>query len=143
MACSVAMFTDDLLNGNVTLNGSSFFVGLNQFSTQIVNLNTNLTNINNNFSSLTNAAMTNANTALTNTLANIKAIPSAGFTALPLSYSNPINSAAPGGTDASTFPAILGTYTTSNTLVWILYQAVSEINTFVTGIQSSASTFSG
>jgi len=139
LACSTAIFTDDLLNGNVTLNGSSFWVGLNQFVTQIVNLNGNLTNISNNFTSLSNAGMTASTTALTNALTAIKNIPQVGGAALSLAYTSPITGAS--GTDVSTFPAILGTYDTAGTLVYAMYQAVSGINTFVTGIQSSATTF--
>lgn len=45
MACSAAIFTDDLLNGNVTDNGTSFFLGLNNFKNQMANLSNNLTDI--------------------------------------------------------------------------------------------------
>ena len=33
LGCSTAIFVDDLLNGNVTANGSSFFTGLNTLNT--------------------------------------------------------------------------------------------------------------
>lgn len=140
MACSVAIFTDDLLNGNVTLNGSYFFVGLNQFNSQITNLNSNLTNIANNFSSLqnTNPLMSAATTSISQTLTDIQNIP--GST---LSYASPINSFSPIPTDTSTFNSILGTSTTSSSLVYILYQAVKAIEDFVNGIKSSATTFTG
>jgi len=47
MSCSAAIFTDDLLNGNVTDNGTSYFVGLNNFKNQMDDLNNNLTDIKN------------------------------------------------------------------------------------------------
>jgi hypothetical protein len=120
----VAIFTDDLLNGNVTLNGSSFFVGLNQFNNQITSLSGNLTNISNNFTQLQNAnpLMSTATTTISTTLTNIQNIPGA-----TLSYDSPINASPAPNPDVSTFNSILGTYTTSGSLVYILYQAVSAI----------------
>lgn len=143
MACSIAMFTDDLLNGNVTLNGSSFFVGLNQFNSQMTTLNANLNNLNGNFTSLSNTAMNDSVTAMTTTLTDIQKIATGvvGGT-LTLSYLSPINSPN-GTTDTSTFNSILGDSSTSGTLIYILYQAVSGIRTFVTGVQTSATNFGG
>jgi hypothetical protein len=141
MACSVAIFTDDLLNGNVTLDGSSFFVGLNQFNTQMTTLGNNLANLQGNFSSLTNASMTASITTLTNTLTDIQNIPTGAGGAISLSYSSLINASPAAPTDISTFNTILGTSTTSGSLIYTLYQAVLGIKTFVTGVQTSSTNF--
>lgn len=125
MACSTAIFTDDILNGNVTLNRSSFWVGLNQFSNQIVNLNNSLNSINSNFSSLQNSpgsVMLASTTAISNAMTAVKNIPSVSGNALSLTYTSPINGAT--GTHISTFNSILGTYSTSGTLVYAMYQIV-------------------
>jgi tetrahydromethanopterin S-methyltransferase subunit B len=83
--------------------------------------------------------MLNSTTAITNALTAVKNIPQTGGAALSLTYTSPINGAT--GSVASTFPAILGTYNTANTLVYAMYQAVLGISTFVTGIQTSAASF--
>lgn len=53
MGCSTAIFVDDLLNGNVTTNGTDFFTGLNTLSANLDDLVTKLPDINGNFSDLT------------------------------------------------------------------------------------------
>lgn len=58
MGCSVAIFVDDLLNGNVTSNGSKFFTGLNTLYAEIDNLDAKLVDINGNFSDLQSTAGT-------------------------------------------------------------------------------------
>ena len=56
LGCSLAIFTDDLINGNVTLDGTSFFTGLTLFSSNLNFLDTNLTNIQNNLTDLSDTA---------------------------------------------------------------------------------------
>ena len=129
MGCSLAIFTDDLLNGNVTTDGTSFFTGLNVFSTSLTSLSGNLTNIQGNLTDLSNLASgttyTDVNNLLTVQSNYIKKIPgNAGTGSMSLTYSTPINSASPSGTLASSFINILGTWSTSSTLVYNLYSSV-------------------
>lgn len=128
MACSLSIFTDDLLNGNVTLAKTSFFTGLNQFAGNLGNLNGNLTNIKNNLTDLSNLAsgttythVNNVQTAIT----SIKKIPdNSGSAAMNLVYSTPISASSTTGTLPSSFNSILGTWTANNSLVFNLYASV-------------------
>lgn len=76
MGCSVSIFIDDVLNGNVTSSGTSFFTGLNTLSSQLNNLNGNLSNINGNLSDLTSTAGTsksnNAKTYVSTSMTNVR-----------------------------------------------------------------------
>ena len=42
LGCSASIFVDDVLNGNVTSSGTSFFTGLNTLYNQLTNLDGNL-----------------------------------------------------------------------------------------------------
>ena len=42
LGCSASIFVDDVLNGNVTSSGTSFFTGLNTLYNQLINLVSNL-----------------------------------------------------------------------------------------------------
>ena len=56
--CSAAMLTDDVMNGNVTNGGGSYFMGLNQVPILLEELRTNLSSIDGNLSQLYNTAPT-------------------------------------------------------------------------------------
>jgi hypothetical protein len=128
MGCSLAIFTDDLLNGNVTLSGTSFFTGLNLFSGNLGYLGGNLTNIKNNLTDLSNLASGTTYTQVNNiqtAIPTIKNIPdNAGVAAMNLNYNTPISASPATGTLASSFNSILGTWSTSKTLVSNLYVPV-------------------
>lgn len=68
---------DDLLNGNVTDDASSFFSGLKQIDTQLGYLNGNISSINTTLSHIVPGStnITNAQTAATNALTAIAKIP--------------------------------------------------------------------
>ena len=140
----MAIFTDDLLNGNVTADGQDFFVGLNQFSTQLTNLQTNLTNLRNNFTNL--ADTTGASqTQLNNVIAvrdKVSYIPQGGTTtgAMTLSYTNPIDGST--GSIASTFPTILGSHTATTSLVGGLYTAIDQVAINIKTLKDNAKVFS-
>lgn len=129
MGCSLAIFTDDLLNGNVTTSNNSFFTGLNVFSNSLVKLSNNLTNINTTLNDLSNTASGTSYTAVNN-LATvqttyIKKIPdNAGTAAMNLVYTTPINQATTTGTLTSSFVNILGQWSTSGSLLYNLYVSV-------------------
>ena len=52
VSCATSIIFDDVLNGNVTNDASSFFMGLRQLDTQLGNLNSNMTTINSSMSNL-------------------------------------------------------------------------------------------
>jgi len=142
----MAIFTDDLLNGNVTADGQDFFVGLNQFSTQLTNLETNLTNLRNNFTdlALTTVAST-SQTQLNNVIAvrdKVSYIPQGGTTtgAMTLSYTNPIDGST--GSIASTFRTILGSHTATTSLVGGLYTAIDQVAINIKTLKDNAKVFS-
>ena len=129
MGCSLAIFTDDLLNGNVTLSGSSFFVGLNMFSGSLSKLSGNLTTISTAFTDLSNNASGNSYTAVNNIATvqsnYIKRIPdNAGTANMNLVYNTPINATVTTGTLTSSFAATLGKWNSQGTLLYNLYAAV-------------------
>jgi hypothetical protein len=148
LSCSLAIFTDDLLNGNVTLSGTSFFTGLNTFSNNLNKLSGNLSTINTAFSDLASAssgtsytAYTNVGTVQTN---YVKKIPdNTGTATMSLNYNTPITAATPTGTLASSFISILGKWDSANTLMANLYNSIESVRLTMQGIRSSASIFSG
>jgi hypothetical protein len=117
VSCASSIIFDDILNGNVTLDGSSFFVGLIQFYTQLGNLNTNLASINNTMANLqsNSSNMTSVSNSATTALTNIAMIPkniNSGGNMADIAYSIPLNSASPTSTINSIFPDVLGSSTT-------------------------------
>lgn len=92
-------------------------------------MNGNLTNIKNNLTDLSNLASGTTYTSVNNLLTvqnnYIKKIPdNAGTSTMALTYNTPISSSSTTGTLPSSFINILGTYTTSNTLVYNLYSSI-------------------
>ena len=145
VSCASSIILDDILNGNVTLDGSSFFVGLNQFYTQLGYLNANLSSINNTMANLTpnSSNMTTITNAATTALTNIAMIPNnvnSGGNMPAVAYSTPFNSASPTSTINSIFPSILGSSTTGG-YVGALYTAVSSAKTAITAISNAANNF--
>jgi subtilase family serine protease len=145
VSCASSIILDDILNGNVTLDGSSFFVGLNQFYTQLGYLNANLSSINNTMANLTpnSSNMTTITNAATTALTNIAMIPNnvnSGGNMPAVAYSTPFNSASPTSTINSIFPSILGSSTTG-AYVGALYTAVSSAKTAITAISNAANNF--
>lgn len=131
MGCSLAIFTDDLINGNVTLDGTSFFTGLTLFSSNLNFLDTNLTNIQNNLTDLADTTPGGTTQGYVDNIiaveANVKNIPDgAGAINMPLSYNTPINSnSATANNLISSFSGILGKWSTSSTLMYKLYNSIS------------------
>lgn len=145
VSCASSIILDDILNGNVTTDGSSFFVGLNQLYTQLGNLNTNLTTINSTMANLlpNSSNMTAVSTAATTALTNIAKIPKnvdAGGNMNATAYNTPFNSASPTSAINSIFPTILGSSTTGG-YVGTLYSAVTTTKDTISNISSSANSF--
>lgn len=130
MGCSLAIFTDDLLNGNVTADNKTFFTGLYMFSSKLTDLNGNLSvmtthlgDLNNTASGTTYTQVANVQTVI-NT--NVKVIPDGAGTAnMAITYNTPINSAAATANNlASNYASILGKWDTNVTLMSKLYNSI-------------------
>jgi hypothetical protein len=146
-ACSVSMLPDDLLYGNVTDDGNTFFTGISTMQTLFGDLLTNLTAINTTLSTFgSSGAVMNpiiTDTALLAAIQNIDLTGGSGVT--PWTYAAPIS-------QPSTFPAIMGSYSTSG-MIYNYYTMVqgfiasyvniaTQIDTFLSGsndIQTGAS----
>lgn len=126
MGCAVSVFVDDVLNGNVTNSGTSFFTGLNTLSAQLSNLNSSLADINGNFSDLANStggSSFNASAFVLSRMDDVKNIPDSTGSALTLAYSTPIDTGS-GSSLTSTFVSILGSSANSSSLVGALYSVL-------------------
>lgn len=56
--CAISVFMDDLVNGNVSSSGTSFWMGLSTLSTELGNINTNVVDIQNNLTTLASSDVT-------------------------------------------------------------------------------------
>jgi hypothetical protein len=144
-SCATSIILDDILNGNVTTDATSFFMGLYQLNTQLGNLNSNLTTINNSMSNLksNSANMTTVTTAASNALTNIAKIPNnvnSGGNMTAIAYNTPLNSASTTGTINSIFPTALGSSTTGG-FVGTAYTTVNGVLSAINAISSAASNF--
>lgn len=145
MTCASSIVLDDLMNGNVTTDGSSFFSGLNQINIQLGYLNGNLTAINNTMVNLapSSSNMTNVQNDATSALTAIAKIPNnqnAGGNMNAISYNTPFNSASPTATINSIFPPILGSSTTGG-YVGTVYTLVNAAKSSITSISNAADDF--
>ena len=94
LTCSFAVVPDDLLNGNTTANGSTFFTGINKLSQSLDHFDGNFTDINNIISSFesTNTNMSSSITDGKTLMTNIRDIDSnSGNGMSNLTYGSPIN----------------------------------------------------
>ena len=145
VSCASSIILDDMLNGNVTQDGSSFFVGLYQLNQQLGFLKSNLTTINSTMANLqsSSANMTAVSTAATNALTNIAKIPNnvnAGGNMTAITYNTPFNAASTTGTITSTFPSVLGSSTTGG-IVGSLYTTTTAVNNAISAIATAAGNF--
>lgn len=56
--CTAAIMTDDVMNGNSTVNGGSYFMGMNMVPDALSYLQTNLSNIDGNLTQVWNTTPT-------------------------------------------------------------------------------------
>ena len=145
MGCASSIILDDLLNGNVTTDGSSFFVGLKQLDTQLGNLNSNLTTIQNTMNNLVPGAanITAVNNAGNTALSDVAKVPNnvnSGGNTPAITYNTPLNSGATTGTTNSIFPTVLGSSTTGG-LVGTLYTTINAVLSALSTISTAASNF--
>lgn len=145
MGCAVSIFVDDVLNGNTSSSGTTFFTGLNTLTAQLTNLNNSLASINGNFSDLANnlsGQSFNARSYVNSRMTDVKQIPDATNFVLTLAYPTPIDSNPTTGTLTSTFVNILGSYTNSSSLVGALYSVLQGIYNTIDAAKSGAISFS-
>ena len=146
MQCGVSLALDDLLNGNVTSDKSSFFMGASTLNTYLLNFKGNITDIINNFTTNLGTDISQINGNLTTAKTNLGILPTGGTAnaSYVLSYTNPTTGA---GTVASIFPSVLGTANDSTTLTGSLFTLVDTLsssfavmNTAVTTLSASSGT---
>lgn len=131
------------MNGNSTNNGDSYFIGMNRIPEVISSLQTNLTNIDNNLTQVHsttstttfNQAITYAQTAETDTI-KISNNDASGSN-LTLNYNTPIDSVTTSSTISSTFPAVLGSYSSQKGLVWSLYSSIYSFEQFLSKFKAN------
>lgn len=148
LGCSTSIFVDDVLNGNVTSSGTSFFTGLNTLYNQLTNLDGNLSFIDSKLTDLNTTSSSKSYDALsyvTTSMTNVQKIPdTASPYVLNLKYPNPIDTAyspAPTLSVDSLFKDVLGSYSNSNSLVGGLYTLLKTISDLITNARSNAATF--
>jgi hypothetical protein len=99
LACSSAILIDDMINGNVTNDGTTFFIGMSPLSNQIDVLNSNIGSINTTLYSISNSGsnMTSIKAQATLALSDIAKIPSGvdSPALLTLTYMTPLDNSAP------------------------------------------------
>jgi hypothetical protein len=144
MACSSAILIDDMINGNVTADGKSFFIGMSPLSTQIGVLNSNIVTIDNNLLTIsdTGANMTAIKAQSATALDDIAKIPSGvnNGNLMVLTYPTPLELAVTPNTINSEFPGILGSKTTAG-IVKTLYDIIGGTDGNLTFISSKAQLF--
>ena len=140
--CATSIMLDDIINGNVTEDASSFFSGLKQIDTQLGYLEGNLSSINTTLSNIVPGStnISNSQTAADNALTAIAKIPNnvdAGGNMNDITYNTPFTSSSTTGTITSTFPSVLGSSTT-NGYVGTLYNLLTKAKDMITVISQGA-----
>ena len=143
LQCSTAILFDDIVNGNVTADGSAFFTGVTQLVSTINDLNTNINFIRDN--------MTNLNTGLTTIVNNLatakddiqkvpKGLLSGGNAVIDYKtkISDPYDPTT--GTYSSDFVTVLGSSNTNGTIGTLYTNIETGYNT-LNGIKTSAAGF--
>lgn len=147
MGCCTAIVFDDLLNGNATIDGKTFFTGLNTLNSQVSALNSSLTDINGNFSDFTTSGgSSDSDTALTNINAardEVKQIPSTTGPSyqMTLTYQTPIDQSAGLSPADPQFKPKLGHFADNSTMVGALYTILDKIGITISDTRSQAASF--
>lgn len=140
--CSTAMFFDDIVNGNVTTDGNSFFIGVSQIVSTMGSLSTNMNTIN---TSLANLAgnLTAVTGHLSTAQNNIQLVPNnaAADGNAVINYNAPIGSSSPSaGSLPSGFPTVLGS-SGNGGIIGTLYSKIASASSTLSSIQSGANGF--
>jgi len=144
LQCSTAILFDDIVNGNVTADGSAFFTGVSVMVSTINDLNTNINDISNNMTNLNNGLTTIVNDMNT-ALGNIQQVPqgvASGGNAV-IDYASKINEpfgSTTQGTVSSAFVTALGSSSTGG-IIGTIYSTIQTGYNTLSGIKSSAAAF--
>lgn len=144
LGCAALITADDILNGNVTDSGSSFFTGIQTIYNQLSTLQGLMTNINTNLANAQNVATTPMYTAkqsLTTAKTDVSKVPTGAANGhLTITYALPVSGT---GSYNSYFPdKILGNSSSATTtIVGANIQLLNSMETFLDAIASNASTF--
>jgi hypothetical protein len=147
MQCGISLSLDDLLNGNVTSDNSSFFIGASTLVTYLGNFKTNITNIINNFSNNLQTGVNNVQSNCSSAITNLEIL-SNGVThnaTYSLIYNTPTTLS--GSSVSSTFGTVLGVPSNSSsmvgaiyTVVTTLYNAMTTMSTAITSLNNANAT---
>jgi hypothetical protein len=145
MQCGVSLAFDDLLNGNITTDNTSFFMGVSTLATYLTNFQGNITTIINDFTTNLQTTVGVVNGNLSSAETNLGMLPNGttANTSYVLSYSTPVPGAS---TVSSSFATVLGVASNSSsltgtlfTIVDSLYSAISAMNTAISSLSSQTS----
>lgn len=126
MECGVGLVMDDLLNGNITTDQTSFFSGTNTLVTLLRSLNNTIDDISNNFTAV-KTSVDNVQSTANTIRGNIETLGLGGAnSSFSLTYTDP-TPASSSYTALSGFSSILGTPTTSDTLSYIMYAIIDAL----------------
>lgn len=140
MQCGVGLMLDDLLNGNITTDETSFFSGTNTLVALLSQLNTTVDDINSNFTNV-KTSVTNVKTNANTVRSNIETLGLSGSNnSFSLTYTDPTPAGSSYTADSS-FSAVLGNPTIANTLSYGLYSVIDTLYTEMTSIEDSITTF--
>lgn len=139
--CSTAMFFDDIINGNVTTDGNSFFIGVSNLVSTIGSLNTNMGTINTSLYNL-NTSLGTITTHLTTTQTDIQKVPNnvAADGNAVINYNSPIGTAGSSTPLASGFVSVLGSSGNSG-IIGEFYSKISSTYSTLNTIMGGTSGF--
>lgn len=146
LGCAALITADDILNGNVTESGSSFFTGIQTIYNQLSTLQGLMTNINTNIADAQNTnppptAMYNAKQALSTAKTDVTKVPTGVANAhLTITYTLPVSGT---GSYNSYFPdTVLGNSSSATTtIVGANLQLLNSMETLLDAIANNASSF--
>ncbi len=143
MACASSIMFDDIVNGNVTLDGQNFFIGVENLITEVNNLNTSIGNIQSNITQLTGSGMTDVLSAITAAKTSLSKVPNDADAPgnASITYNTDIDASSPTTTTDSLIVQILGSQS-QNGIVGNFWSKLSDTFTLLDGIKSQSSTFS-
>ncbi len=143
LQCSTAILFDDIVNGNVTSDGATFFTGITMLVQSINDLGGNMTTITNKITDL-NGNVSNVVTSMGTSRDDIQKVPNnalANGNAV-ITYNTKISDAfgATTGTTPSLFVSILGS-SGNGGIVGAFYATIDATYTTLSDISSSSSSF--
>lgn len=142
MQCGIALTLDDILNGNITQDGSTFFIGLTPLSTKLVDLRNNVTDIIGNLTGTVQSGSANVAAACVSSKTGLETV---ADTTANTSYAGTYTSPTPGSpaTLPSGFATVLGDPTQSSTAIGIMYTVFEQLRSTFDNLSTQTSSLSG